>query len=264
MSNPIKEIVDVVEDVVDTIVDVIKDIVNDVVDLIKDVWEDVAPYVSTAMAAIAIATGQWYLVASGIITLDYQYNDGELTSKMLEFSGDIEKAILGTEYIDKYSQEIELALMIASSIGVGYATGMFLSEIPELASTMAFLKSSMVSATMGAYTTYEAYNQYEAVKDYYAQQLEEYREYLKQAQQRVNSFRNMWFDVYGDLGNMDLLYEASAGGNLFNAGAGSSEYSPSTIHEPAGYILAYDIKKDSDLDTMIFDNSNYDHIKLNI
>ena len=264
MSNPITQIVDVIEDVVDTIVEVIRDIVEDVVDLIKDVWEDITPYVTTAMAVIAIATGQWYLVASGIITLDYQYNDGELTAKMVEFSGDIEKAILGTEYIEKYSAEVEMALMIASSIGVGYATGLFLSDVPQLASTMAFLKSSMVSATMGAYTTYEAYNQYETIKDYYAQQLEEYREYLKQSQTQINAFKNMWFDIYGDISKMDLLYEASAGGDLFNAGAGSSEYSPSTIYEPCGYILAYDIKKDRDLDTMIFDNSNYDHIKLAI
>ena len=216
-----------------------------------------------AALVVGCMTGNAWLISASIIALDAQHNQGALTHSALEELGRAEEMITGTTYITDNIDYIQIALVVASCIYAGGVGAGALSNLAGLSSTMAFLNSTAVQSALGGYQIYEAYETYEKAKEDAKEKLAQYEKYIKDLEAYTKAMKDRWFNIYADISNNEVLYEASAGGSLFNSGAGSNEYSPSTIHEQAAFILAYDIKKDRELD-MIIDNSNVDFIQLGI
>ncbi len=217
-----------------------------------------------AALIVGCITGNAWLISASIIALDAQHNQGALTHTTLAELGRAEEMITGTTYISNNIDYIQIALVVASSVYAGGVGAGALSNLAGLSSTMAFLNSAAVQSALGGYQIYDAYEKYEQAVEDAKEKLAQYKQYISDLEAYAKAMKDRWFSIYGDIANNGILYEASAGGSLFNSGAGSDEYSPSTIHEQAGFILAYDTKKDRELDMMIFDNSNVDYIQLNI
>ena len=217
-----------------------------------------------AALVVGCMTGNAWLISASVIALDAQHNQGALTHSALAELGRAETMITGTTHITDNIDYIQIALIVASSVYAGGVGAGALSNLAGLSSTMAFLNSTAVQSALGGYQIYDAYETYEKAKDDAKEKLSQYKQYISDLEAYAKAMRERWFNIYGDIANNEVLYQASAGGSLFNAGAGSDEYSPSTIHEQAGFILAYDIKKDRELDMMIFDNSNVDYVRLEI
>ncbi len=209
--------------------------------------------------AIGVMTGNYWLVMAAVIALDGQYNNGELTMSAIKILGKAEEAIFGTTYLQDYAEEVAMLIIIVASI---YAGGKGFGYLSDIAGISAYL--SKYQTFIALYGIYDAYDQYMYWKDWYKAQLDEYMAWAKQQMQYYAQSRHSWFELYSNIENQEVLYESMAGGILFNAGAGSDEYSVSTIHEQSAYILTLDTKRDIDLDRTIFFNSEVDYLKLQL
>lgn len=209
--------------------------------------------------AIGVMTGNYWLVAAAVVALDRQYNQGELTMSAVKALGKVEEAIFGTTYLQDYAEEVATLIIIVGSI---YAGGKGFGYLTDIAGISAYL--SKYQTFIALYGIYDAYDQYMYWKDWYKAQLDEYMAWAKQQMQYYAQSRHSWFELYSNIENQEVLYESMAGGILFNAGAGSDEYSVSTIHEQSAYILTLDTKRDIDLDRTIFFNSEVDYLKLQL
>lgn len=209
-------------------------------------------------AVVGIVTGQVWLTAAAIVALDGQYNEGQLTAHAVTTIGRVEKGLFGSEYILDNVDLITSAIIIAGSL---YAGGKGIAIIAEAAGVSALLNSYYYQIGAGAYSIYDAYNQWQYALELYDNLMADYQRWLQEASFKVEQFNRMWDTVYGDL---NVWYEANAGGYLFNAGVGSEEYSVSSINEQCAYILALDTKRDISFDRYFTDPIDIDYVGLNI
>jgi len=216
-----------------------------------------------AAGVIGVLIGNPILAAAAIIALDGQHNRGMLTKHVVETLGKLETALIHTHYLQEYSEEITFVLIAASSLYAGYVgSGFIMSQISDLA----ILKSTIetYSIVNGAYGIYDSFQQYEEYRAYYEQKLNEYYAWVEQLNQAYAQSKQQWFEMYADLKKQEVCYESMAGGYLYNAGAGSDEYSVSSIHEQGAYMLVMDTKRDMFLDKTLFYNSDVDYVNLNL
>lgn len=209
-------------------------------------------------AVVGIVTGQVWLTAAAIVALDGQYNQGQLTAHAVTTIGRVEKGLFGSEYILDNVDLITSAIIIIGSL---YAGGKGIAIIAEAAGVSALLNSYYFQIGAGTYSIYDAYNQWQYALELYDNLMADYQRWLQEASFKVEQFNRMWDTVYGDL---NVWYEAGAGGYLFNAGVGSEEYSVSSINEQCAYILALDTKRDISFDRYFTDPIDIDYVGLNI
>lgn len=208
--------------------------------------------------AIGVMTSNTWLVAAAVVALDGQYNQGQLTYEAVSATGKFEKDVFGTENINENIDVIVASIIIAGSI---YAFSTGFGILADATGLSAILGNPYVSTAMGVNSIYEAYNAYQEAKELYDRLMAEYLAWLAELNSKTKAFNITWDMVYG---NSELLYEASAGGYLFNAGAGSEQYSVSTIHEQCSYLLALDNKKDEEFEMYYTNPNEIDYVKLNI
>lgn len=217
---------------------------------------------TTAVYVIALVIGVFsyngYLIAASIIALDAQYNEAELTMHGLRTLGKIEHELFGSEIILENLESIATAIVIVGTLYAGYYGFGYLADISGLSS---IFNSVYYQIGSGIYSVYEAYEQWEYASSIYENLMEEYQKWLNSLELKLKYFNELWDTIYL---NGDLLYEASAGGYLFNAGAGSTEYSVSAIHEQSTYLLGIDNQRDIDFDRYFHDIADIDYINLDI
>lgn len=211
---------------------------------------------------IGVLTGNWWLTAAAIVALDGQHNNGALTKDTVELLGKIETAITGTTYLEKYAAEIAAVLIVAASLYAGYYGGQAILKFANIGSLNTLL--NYYSITTSVYGIYDNLQAFEEFRIYYKGLLDEYLKWAEQLQQAYAQSKAQWFELYANLENQEVCYEAMAGGYLYNAGAGSDEYSVSTIHEPSAYMLVLDTRRDMELDRTIFFNSEVDYTDLRL
>ncbi len=292
-GNPVKIITDPIGDLVEDVVDVTETVIKDTVDILEEAvdlvvnvtegtldnmemtvhgvltqdWTEIrdgtigttttALYVTALV--IGISTGNAWLIAASVAALDGQHNEGQLTHKTVQMIAHLETGILGTEIISRNADYIEMAIILAGSI---YAGGQGFIFLAELAGIQSYLAAWNIA--MGLNSSYEAYQQYDYWKGYYQEKMAEYQAWIDGQLAMAEQMKAQWFDVYGDISNSEVLYEAMPGGYLFNAGAGSDEYSVSSIHEQGALILSIDTKKDIDMDKQMHDISKIDYVRLGL
>lgn len=222
--------------------------------------------ITTAMyiiaGAIGVITGNWWLTAAAIVALDGQHNNGALTKDTVELLGKIEKAITGTTYLQDYAAEVTAVLIVAASLYAGFYGGQALLKLADIGSLNTLLNYySITTSVYGIYDNLQAFAEFRA---YYKALLDEYLAWAQQLQQAYAQSKAQWFELYANLENQEVCYEAMAGGYLYNAGAGSDEYSVSIIHEPSAYMLVLDTRRDTELDRTIFFNSEVDYVDLRL
>lgn len=220
-------------------------------------------------AAFGIVFQQYWLTAMAIVALDGQHNNGALTKDTVELLGKIETAIAGTDYLEKYADEITMAIVAVSSFVAGMVGGAVIGDFisPYLALSNISIMSQLLTAYKIATAVYGIYDNLQAFEEfriYYKGLLDEYLKWAEQLQQAYAQSKAQWFELYANLENQEVCYEAMAGGYLYNAGAGSDEYSVSTIHEPSAYMLVLDTRRDMELDRTIFFNSEVDYADLRL
>lgn len=280
-GNPVKiitdPVVDLVEDTVDVIeeaVDLVENVVKNTIDNTGQIFEGIAhgdwtdfrdgtignTMTSVYVAAIfvGVTTGNAWLISAGVVALDGQHNDGELTHETVNAVGNLETNIFDSEVINRNAEYIELAIIVA---GTMYASAEGFTYLAELAGMTSYINTFNV--VMGANQTYESYQAYEYYKTYFNEMMKKYEKWVSEQRVKDRLLREQWFNLYANVNNSIFLYEAMPGGSIFNAGAGSNGYSPSSIHEQSSLILGFDDKKDTELDKMIFDNLSIDYVKLN-
>jgi hypothetical protein len=277
----------VVKKIVDTVIDPIGGIINDAVDFIGKTLEEIADFADNVVKGVAnnikgmfkgIVEGDWtnfrdsfvgvattvvYVVAAiyggpiGIAAAMVAL-DGRLTTYAVTILGKVERELFGSENILNHVDEISTAVIIAGSLYAAYVGMPILAKASGVA---AFLNQAYVQVSLGIYSISDAYMQFQEAQSLYEDLMADYQKWLEAAMQKSKQFNEIWDAVYGDI---DLLYEASAGGYLFNAGAGSNEYSVSAIHEQSTYLLGIDNQRDIDFDRYFNDPMDIDYPALNI
>lgn len=281
----IKKVVDFVVDVVDTVVDFVVDTVKEVVDFAVNVvkgainavlgmvegivtgdwtmfrdsfFSAVQTVVYAFGAVIGAVSGNAWLVAASVVALDGLHNEGQLTSHLVTTVGKIERELLGSELILENLELVTSAIVMVGSAYSGYKAFDLLAKASGISS---LLESHYVQVGLGINSIADAYEQFQYAQGLYDELMREYQAWLQQVGQTAEYFNTLWDTVYSDV---DILYSASAGGYLFNAAAGSDEYSVSSVSEQSMYLLGLDTKRDIDFDRNFTDPITIDHVNLNI
>jgi hypothetical protein len=285
-------IVKAVKNVIDAVVDVVEEVVDFVVETVEEVVEFAENVVTGAVKSVAgmvegIATGDWtkfrdsflttiqtviyvfsavvgivtgnpWLVAASVTALDGLHNEGKLTTQIVRTVGKAERELFGSETILENLEIITATIIITGSLYAGAKGFLLFSEVSGISS---IVNAQYFQVGMGVHSVSDAYNQFQEAQDLYANLMKEYQSWLQEVGQKAKYFNTIWDTVYGDF---DMLYEASAGGVLFNAGAGSDEYSVSTIHEQSTYLLGIDNKRDIDFDRYFNNPMDIDYVNLDM
>ena len=282
ITDSIEDIIDAGEDVVEDTVDILEESVDLLVNTTEGIlnnaemmihgaatldWDEFSEgslnQIETTVYILAIASGNPWAIAAGIVALDGKYNDGELTHEIVMKAAHLETAILGTEVIADNAEYIEMAIILAGGIYAGYEGFNMLAELAGIQSYLATWKNTM-DLGMGINSSYEAYQQYNYWKDYYQIKMAEYKTWINSQLAKYEQMKTQWFNLYADISNSEVLYESMPGGYFFNAGAGSDEYSISSIHEQSALILSIDTQRDIQFDRQMHDMSKIDYIKTNL
>jgi hypothetical protein len=217
--------------------------------------------VTTAVAVAAIVagaiSGNYWLVAAGIIVLDAQHNEGELLRRSIAVVGDIEKAIIGTNYIEEYAVEIQILITLAAAAYAGAEGGAYLFDQLGVAQAVAQWKTqiAMIQNVVSAgYGSYQIYSAAQAIKDsqaYWEEKLREAEEYYRNQIAKAQAAKEQWFEM---MTNPDLINRIQAGGDMFLLGAGHDLFSITSVAEPK-YALGLIDTSDTEMDKLI--NNRY-------
>jgi hypothetical protein len=204
--------------------------------------------VGVASIVAGVVTANPYAIATGVISLDAQYNNGHLLGSGIALTGSIETALTGTHYIEQYSGIIQGLITIASTMYAGSVGGAYLGNLTGLTDAIAQWKTTIDVIGMGysAYGVYSAVEGIIASQAYWKAKLAEFEEYLKnlQAQKTAN---DTWFGLMSD---PDFCNRIQAGGDLYSFGAGHPLWSVTSVAEPR-YLLAIPDTSDTDMDKLI-------------
>jgi hypothetical protein len=281
IGKAIEAVVDVVEKAVDFVVETIETVVEFAVNVVKGVIKGVVGMVEgiitgdwtkfrdsfvsifqTAVyalgAVVGIATGNPWLIAASVVALDGLHNEGRLTAHIVRTIGKIERELFGSENILENLEIITASIIIVGSLYSGAKGFGLLADASGIGS---IVNSQYFQVGMGVYSVADAYMQFQEAQGLYDSLMADYQKWLQGVGQKAEYFNTVWDKVYGE---PDILYAASAGGYLFNAGAGSNEYSVSTIHEQSTYLLGIDNQRDIDFDRYFNDPMDIDYPALNI
>lgn len=272
--DAVVEVVDFVVETVETVVEfaanVVKGAIKSVVGMVEGIvtgdWEKFKDSFFTAFqtvvyafgAVVGITTGNPWLIAASVAALDGLHNEGKLTTFVVKTLGKIEREIIGSEMI---LDNLELIAGTIIAVGSLYAGMEGLGLLADISGLSSLMSSQYFQITMGVHSIADAYLQLQEAQELYDNLMAEYQEWLKVAGAKAEAFNMVWDAVYLD---PDVLYEASAGGVLFNAGAGSDEYSVSTINEQCTYLLGLDNQRDVEFDRYFSDPMDIDYVGLDM
>jgi len=261
VKDVVKAVVDTVVEIVHFVKNVIVGIVNTVVDMVKAVvtgdfkgfLDSLGTLIMTAVAVTGIVMGGFLaimgvpigyaLLAAGIVVLDTLYNEGKLTMTAIELFGDVEHALLGTEFIRENAVIIESAIVALSYIFVSVVAGSAVFEYLGFTELPTYLKNSL--------SAYNIYTDFEAavnLKEYYSDLIKEAQEALEKAQQEYKTIKQEWFN---DITSYEINFEINAGGVLYNAGGGSDYYDFTAAQDPMARLLGMPSYNDANLNKMV-------------
>jgi len=219
-------------------------------------WGGIKTTITVLVVAIAVVYSGFnpLVIMAAIVVLDAQFNGSEFLLHLLDIVGNIEHALFGTNYIDEYKEIIASALVMISTFYVGY---MAFTYIANLDSVIALKESyaslykafTYIQDVMSGYDIYDGFKTILESKEYWNKLLEQYIADLQAYINSVSAARQQWFDIYSDT---ETIGRVLAGGDIYNAGAGSDLYSVSDAYEPYGYMAGIVSQfKNEEIDTTV-------------
>jgi hypothetical protein len=203
-------------------------------------WGGIKTTITVLVVAIAVVYSGFnpLVIMAAIVVLDAQFNGSAFLLHLLDIVGSIEHALFGTNYIDEYKEIIAGALVMISTFYVGYMAFQYISDmgwVKSLEESYTNLYSAW--GTLGKVMTgYDVYGSLKSIlesKEYWQNLLEQYVSDLQAYINSIASARQQWFEIYSDTATIGRVL---AGGDIYNAGAGSSLYSVSDAYEPYRYM----------------------------
>ena len=219
----------------------------------KKAFSALGQLITTALVVVAVVYSGFALlpILAGIIVLDAQYNASALLLSTLQILGSIEHFIFGTDYIHEYKEIIAAALVLVSTFYISYVAFGYIQEmswvigLKESYATL-FQAWKFLGEVMGAYQIYDALSIIVNSAEYWRNQLLEYVEKTQQYIDAIAKARMQWIEIYSD---PQTIGRVLAGGDIYNAGAGSALYSVSDAYEPYRYqtgIPSFNVNDETD------------------
>lgn len=261
MGKVVKEIGNIIESAVDFVANTVTGIIENAVDVVVGVFTgdfkkafssllDLATVVATAF--VIVQSGFALLpIMAGVAVLDAQYNGGAFLMAVLGFLGSVEHALFGTDFIHEYAEIIAGALVLVSTFYVSYKAFQGLQQmewvksLKESYSTL-FDAWKTLGKVMSAYDIYDSTKSILESKEYWDGMLKTYIDEMQAYIDGINKARGEWVSVYSE---PDTIGRVLAGGDVYNAGAGSTLYSVSDAYEPYRYqvgIVSMHLNEEAD------------------
>lgn len=261
VSGVFKSVGQAVSDVVDFGIHVVEGSIKNTTGVIGGIiegdWNKVVTsaigLVQTGIAVAAIASGGWG-IAAGATMLDSQYNNGKILGNVIREAGRLETDIFGTKNIQNAAMEIQAGLTVLASIYGSYVGVEYLGTFSAVAELQAAIPTeiqniiNIAGYAKSAYAVYDAYNSVVELKAEWEALIAEYERQLQLYLQQAVAAKEQWFDMMTDY---DIKNRIMPGGDLFNGGAGSYFYTPTSPHEGAKYMLGMMSDADSSMDDAI-------------
>jgi len=275
VEKAVREVIEIVEDVGKFVGNVVEGTVENAIGMVKGAisgdWTEFRDgalgILTTAVAVSAIVFGAvlsllnplvgGLIMAAGIAALDAQHNEGQLLARVVHYAAEIETAVTGTTYIEQYAMEIQMLLTVAATITAGAFGGSALMDWSGLSAAILKWKDAIELIQFyggigyGTYQIYSAVASIRASQEYWAEQLREYEQQLREWISKAQAARNQWFDMMTD---PNLINRIMPGGDLYSMGAGHDLWSVSSVAEPR-YMLGLIDVSDAEMDRMI--NNRY-------
>lgn len=202
-------------------------------------WSAFKSLVTVALVAIVVVLSGFSIlpIVAGLIVLDAQYNSSAFLLHILDIIGSIEHALLGTDYIREYKEIIAMSLALISTFYIGYQAFQYISNMDWVVSlkesyTSLFTAFTYIKDVMAGYDIYDGLKTILESRDYWQNMLENYIADMQAYINTIAQARQQWFDIYSD---PETIGRVLAGGDIYNAGAGSDLYSISDAYEPYRY-----------------------------
>jgi len=205
----------------------------------KKAWSAFQSLATVVLVAIAVVYSGFSIlpIVAGLIVLDAQFNGSAFLLYILDVIGNIEHFIFGTDFIHKYQELIAMSLALVSTFYISYQAFDYIMHIDGVLSLQRSYQSLFVAwgyikDVMAGYDIYDGIKTILESKEYWNKLLEQYVSDLQAYIDSIAAARQQWFDVYSDT---ETLGRVLAGGDIYNAGAGSDLYSVSDAYEPYRY-----------------------------
>lgn len=234
------KVADFTENVVTGVLDSVADFaVGIVTGDLKKVWSAFQSLLTVVLVSVAVVYSGFSILSiiAGLIVLDAQFNGSAFLLYVLDIIGNIEHFMFGTDFIHKYQEIIAMSLALVSTFYIGYQAFECISNMDSIIA----LKESYaglyqawtyVRDIMAGYDIYDGLKTILESKEYWNKLLEQYVSDLQAYIDSIAAARQQWFDIYSDT---ETIGRILAGGDIYNAGAGSDLYSVSDAYEPYRY-----------------------------
>lgn len=203
-------------------------------------WGGIKTTITVIVVAIAVVYSGFnpLVIMAAIVVLDAQFNGSAFLLHLLDIVGGIEHALFGTNYIDEYKEIIAGALVMISTFYVGYMAFQYISNMDWVISlresyTNLYSAYKLIQDVMAGYDIYEGLKTIIESREYWHNLLEQYMSDLEAYINSIASARQQWFEIYSDTA---MIGRVLAGGDIYNAGAGSTLYSVTDAYEPYRYM----------------------------
>ena len=207
--------------------------------------------VQTVAAVFAIVYGGPLGAVAGTAVLDAQYNNSKLTSTTVKGIGAVETAVVGSKLITEYSAEITAVVTTISSLYVGYVGMSAMMDITGIGGYVDAIPSELKTAYelyFGAQDIYSSYQSIAATREYWEAALSEYYKRVLAQAEAARAQKEQWFSLFSDY---DSIGRIMPGGDLYNGGAGSYFFTPTSPHESARYMLSIEYTGDTLMDESV-------------
>lgn len=249
---------------------VVAGVLNDISDLmigittgdLSKAWSAFKSLATVTLIVIAVVYSGFTIlpIVAGLIMLDAQYNGSAFLLYILDVVGNIEHALLGTDFIHEYREIIAGALVLVSTFYIGYQAFTYISNMDSIIAlkesyASLFNAFTYIKDVMSGYDIYDGFKTILESKEYWNKLLEQYITDMQAYIDRIAAARQQWFDIYSDT---ETIGRVLAGGDIYNAGAGSDLYSVSDAYEPYRYMTGIvSTHLDEEMDTMVNSDRYY-------
>lgn len=247
MGKVVAAIGDVIESAVDLVVNTVTGVIESVADFavgvvtgdFKKAFGALFDIITVVAVAFVIVSSGFALlpIMAGIVVLDAKYNGSMFLRSVLGFLGAIENITFGTDFINEYTDIIVGALVLVSTFYIGQQAFQYLQQLEWIKGLHGSYSSlfdawKTLGKVMSGYDIYSSVKGILESKEYWDNLLREYIDNMQNYINTINQARAQWFDIYSDT---ETIGRVLAGGDVYNAGAGSELYSISDAYEPYRY-----------------------------
>lgn len=208
----------------------------------RDYKKGLGALINTAaiVAAVygAITTGQTWALPFIVAHTDNLVNQGGLTNATLAAIGSLERALLGSNVINKNLEVIRAAISAVASIATFYVAGGVIGKAlaPVLEAYVPAGIAAGAKIASGAYSIYSAVKQIADANERYKQMYEEWLAKFNEWQ----AYKKQADEAFYNIITSTEAYRYFAGGDVYNSTApGNYAYAPLTLNEPYSHILSY-------------------------